>query len=103
MAQHCFIKSLQIDETSAVSWTNLGVLYLLHEDLRLAHECFKKAQALEPEYSIAWIGQAFIAQTVDREQSIDFFRHSAELMNHVSDLEMICYKFIIITIKISID
>ncbi len=57
LAQHCFIKSLQLNDSNAVTWTNLGVFYLLNEHLKLAHECFKKSQALDPEYSVAWIGQ----------------------------------------------
>ena len=30
--------------------------------------------------------EAFIAETVDTEQCIDLYRHSAELINHVSTL-----------------
>lgn len=44
-----------------MAWTNLGVFYLLHgrddKDSFLAHECFKKSQAIDPEYGEAWIGQ----------------------------------------------
>ena len=57
LAQHCFIKSLQLNDNNAITWTNLGVFYLLNENLKLAHECFKKSQAIDPEYSVAWIGQ----------------------------------------------
>jgi superkiller protein 3 len=57
LAQHCFIKSLKINESDASTWTNLGVFYLIKDDFRLAHECFKKSQALDPEYNVAWIGQ----------------------------------------------
>ena len=57
MAQHCFIKSLKLEDTNAMIWTNLGMFYLMKEEQLLAHECFKKSQAIDPEYSIAWIGQ----------------------------------------------
>ena len=57
MAQHCFIKSLKLNDNNPVTWTNLGVFYLLNNEFILAHECFKKSQALDPEYSGAWIGQ----------------------------------------------
>lgn len=60
MAQHCFIKSLQLNDNSAVTWTNLGVFYLINENLKLAHECFKKSQAIDPEYTVAWIGQVIL-------------------------------------------
>lgn len=84
MSQHCFIKSLKLNDNDAVTWTNLGVFYLINDDLRLAHECFKKSQAIDPEYSNAWIGQAFIAETVDIDQCIDLYRHAVELALNVS-------------------
>lgn len=42
-------------------WTNLGLLYLHHGDLELANQALYKAQVLNPEYSLAWVGQAFVA------------------------------------------
>ena len=57
LAQHCFIKSLKLNDNDASTWTNLGVFYLNCEEIELAHECFKKSQAIDPEYNIAWIGQ----------------------------------------------
>lgn len=84
LAQHCFLKSIKIDESDAVTWTNLGVFYLLNEENKKAHECFKKSQALDPEYGVAWIGQAFIAETVNIEECIDLYRHAVELGLHVS-------------------
>ena len=57
LAQHCFLKSLQLTDHDAILWTNLGVFYLLNNNFSLAHECFKKSQAIDPEYSVAWIGQ----------------------------------------------
>lgn len=60
LAQHCFLKSLKQNDADPATWTNLGVFYLIHDqtgDNFLAHECFKKSQALDPEYGEAWIGQ----------------------------------------------
>lgn len=59
LAQHCFLKSIKLDESNATLWTNLGVFYLINKENLLAHECFKKSQALDPEYNVAWIGQVF--------------------------------------------
>lgn len=42
-------------------WTNLGLLYLHNEDPELANHALYKAQVLNPEYSLAWVGQAFVA------------------------------------------
>lgn len=84
LAQHSFIKSIQLESSSPLNWTNLGVFYLTNHNLKLANECFKKSQAIDPEFCVAWIGQAFIAETVDAEQSIDLYRHAVELINHVT-------------------
>ena len=50
----------------------------------LAHECFKKSQAIDPEYNAAWIGQAFIAETVEIADCIDLYGHAVELGLHVN-------------------
>ncbi len=60
LAQHCFIKSLKLNDNNALTWTNLGVFYLINKENILAHECFKKSQAIEPEYSLAWYFFFFI-------------------------------------------
>lgn len=58
LAQHCFIKAIKLDNDCAVSWTNLGLLYLQLEDISLANEAFQNAQRSDPKYSRSWIGQA---------------------------------------------
>ncbi|XP_065220863.1 tetratricopeptide repeat protein 37 [Planococcus citri] len=82
LAQHCFIKSIQIDNDCAVSWTNLGVLYLQLEDIQLANEAFQNAQRSDPKYSRSWIGQALIAESVDHLETIDLFYHTTQLGYH---------------------
>ena len=49
LAQHCYIKSLSL-ETSAVTWTNLGVVYLHLGEHSLANKAFKEAQNNQPDY-----------------------------------------------------
>ena len=46
-----------------VNWNNLGLLYLHHGDLELANESFIRAQTLDPDDSISWIGQALLRST----------------------------------------
>lgn len=46
-----------------VAWTNLGLLYLYHNDLELADEALLRAQILDPDYTLAWAGQAMVAAT----------------------------------------
>ncbi|NWI14464.1 TTC37 protein, partial [Crypturellus soui] len=82
LAQHSFIKSVQAEQNNVVAWTNLGVLYLVTENIEQAHEAFKIAQSLEPSYLQCWIGQALIAEKVGSYDTMDLFRHTTELSMH---------------------
>ncbi|MEE6508118.1 hypothetical protein FKM82_019100 [Ascaphus truei] len=82
LAQHAFIKSIQCEQNNVVAWTNLGVLYLVNENIELSHEAFKVAQSLEPSYVRCWIGQALIAEAVGSYETMDLFRHTTELSMH---------------------
>ena len=46
---------------NVVTWTNLGFLYLYHNDPELANETFYRAQVLDPDYHLAWVGQGLVA------------------------------------------
>lgn len=48
---------------SVVAWANLGLLYLYHNDLELANEALLRVQILDPDYTLAWVGQAIVAAT----------------------------------------
>ena len=78
LAQHAFIKSLRLRET-AMAWTNLACLYMVNDQLQLAHEALTKAQSVEPTYGAAWTGQALIAEQLAADQATDLFRHAVHL------------------------
>lgn len=61
VSQHSFVRSLHLNDHSARTWTNLGVLYLINNDSQLANEAFTRAQSEDPEYADAWIGQGLLA------------------------------------------
>lgn len=61
VSQHSFVRSLHLNDHSARTWTDLGVLYLVHNDNQLANEAFTRAQSEDPEYADAWIGQGLLA------------------------------------------
>lgn len=83
LAQHCFIKALEIDRKLAVTWTNLGILYLNQGQSKMANIAFKQAQQSEPTYANAWSGQAQIAETMGKtDEMIDLFQHSISLGYH---------------------
>lgn len=61
VSQHSFVRSLHLNDRSARVWTNLGTLYLIQHDFQLANEAFTRAQATDPDYSHAWVGQGILA------------------------------------------
>ncbi|KAK0142986.1 Tetratricopeptide repeat protein 37 [Merluccius polli] len=91
LAQHSFIKSIQVEPNNVTAWTNLGTLYLKKENLELSHEAFKVAQSLEPLYVNCWIGQALIAEAVGSYDTMDLFRHTTELSTHTEGVKGYAY------------
>lgn len=63
------------------------MFYLHHEDVELANEAFYKAQILDPDYALAWVGQGLVAtaNSHDREASA-LFEHATGLTAAV-----VCY------------
>uniref|UniRef100_A0A671Y3D8 SKI3 subunit of superkiller complex n=1 Tax=Sparus aurata TaxID=8175 RepID=A0A671Y3D8_SPAAU len=91
LAQHCFIKSIDVEPNNVVAWTNLGTLYLKKDNIELAHNAFKIAQSLEPLYVNCWIGQALIAEKVGSYDTMDLFRHTTELSTHMEGVKGYAY------------
>lgn len=61
-------------------WTNLGLLYLNNEDLVLANEAFLKAQTLDPDYTLAWVGQGLVASSNNHAEDANaLFEHAVSL------------------------
>ncbi|RDL31795.1 TPR-like protein [Venustampulla echinocandica] len=81
VAQHSFVRSLFLNERSAQTWTNLGTLYLLQNDLLLANEAFTRAQSSDPDFAHAWIGQGLLAllMTGDINEAHLLFTHAVEI------------------------
>ncbi|XP_066150901.1 tetratricopeptide repeat protein 37 isoform X2 [Euwallacea fornicatus] len=82
LAQHSFIKAVIAENNSSIAWTNLGTLYLLMGDLKLANKAFSEGQRSDPNYMNCWIGQAIIAETMGHSDAMDLFRHSTQLGQH---------------------
>ena len=81
-SQHAFIRALELSPNgpgAAATWTHLGSLYLKHDNLQLAHECFKEAQNVNPFHVAAWIGQANIAEKLSPAEAMDLFRHTVSI------------------------
>lgn len=61
-------------------WCNLGFLYVDKSDLELAQEAFHKAQILDPDYAMSWVGQAVVASGLgDSGSSATLLEHAVSL------------------------
>ncbi|KAF7714850.1 Uncharacterized protein PECH_000021 [Penicillium ucsense] len=80
VAQHAFVRSLHLNDRSAQVWTNLGALYLLHNDIQLANEAFTRAQSTDPDYAQAWVGQGLLALLYgDAAEARGLFEHAFDI------------------------
>ena len=69
-------------EKNVVAWTNLGLLYLHHNDLDLANEALYRAQTLNPDHAVAWIGQSLVAAANRQDAEADaMLEHAVNLMS----------------------
>ncbi|KAI0356305.1 TPR-like protein [Trametes cingulata] len=89
VCQHSYVRALEIDSKNAATWTNLGLFYLHHEDAELANEAFYKAQTLDPDYALAWVGQGLVATANghDREARA-LFEHATTLSATVPEADL---------------
>ena len=85
VAQHSLVRSLHLNERSARTWTNLGTLYLLQNDLELAHMAFARAQSTDPDYAHAWLGEGLLALLWgDSKEGLSHFTHAFEISDSSS-------------------
>ena len=85
VSQHSFVRSLFLNERSAQTWTNLGALYLLQNDVQLANDAFTRAQSTDPEFPHAWVGQGLIALMTDNAKEAKLlFTHAMEISESAS-------------------
>ncbi|CAO1602709.1 Superkiller protein 3 [Xanthoria calcicola] len=80
VAQHAFVRSLFINDKNARTWTNLGVFYLVESDTQLASDAFTRAQSIDPEHALAWLGQGLLAaQLGESSEARNLFAHGFEI------------------------
>ncbi|CAK5265358.1 unnamed protein product [Mycena citricolor] len=88
MAQHAYIKALEIDFQNARTWSNLGLLYLRQNDVDLANQAFLRAQTLDPEWTVAWVGQALVASANGHEVDSTALLEHALLRHHQPEADL---------------
>ncbi|KAJ6607768.1 superkiller protein 3 SKI3 [Mycena sp. CBHHK59/15] len=88
-AQHAYIKALEIDSKNPLTWSNLGLLYLHQKDLELANQALFRAQTLDPDCTMAWVGQALVATANGhRLDSTTLFEHAVTLATAVPEADL---------------
>lgn len=80
LSQHAFITAIQCEPKDPALWCNLGMLYIRGLDSQLAQEAFHRAQVLDPDYAMAWVGQAIVA---GRNKNLS---HCVALLEHAVSL-----------------
>ncbi|EJD52731.1 TPR-like protein [Auricularia subglabra TFB-10046 SS5] len=89
MAQHALIKAVECDNTSADHWASLGILYLHHGDLELANQALLKAQILDPDFTLAWGGQALVAtKNAHFQDARTLLEHAVRLPRVIPELDL---------------
>ncbi len=72
---------------NTATWTHLGLLYLYHNDIELANEALYRAQTLDPDYTLAWVGQALVATANGHESDAKaLLEHAVGLASSVVSL-----------------
>ncbi|KAH9978973.1 TPR-like protein [Lactifluus volemus] len=88
-AQHAYIRALEINSKNVEVWTSLGFLCFYHDDLELASEAFLKAQTLDPDHTVTWVGQALIAtRNGQHANSRMLFEHAVNLSADVPEADI---------------
>ncbi|WAR61977.1 hypothetical protein PtB15_14B70 [Puccinia triticina] len=82
LSQHAFIRSVELVPKNHIAWTNLGFFYVTHSDLDLANQAFERAQLIEPDWSLSWMGQGLIASLNGQQQK------AGELVEHAYSLSL---------------
>ncbi|TFK87083.1 TPR-like protein [Polyporus arcularius HHB13444] len=89
LCQHSYIRAIELDGKSAGAWTSLGMFYLQHKDVELANEAFYKAQTLDPDYALAWVGQGLVATTNQHHKDASaLFEHATGLTAAVPEADL---------------
>ncbi|KAI5745854.1 hypothetical protein M8J76_014771 [Diaphorina citri] len=91
LAQHAFIKSIQVERVNPSAWTNLGSVYLKLRCLNLANDCFKEAQTIDPAYLMAWLGQSTVAEEIDHADTKKMLHHTCCLGSHHNSIVLFSY------------
>ncbi|CAG8445910.1 7249_t:CDS:10, partial [Acaulospora colombiana] len=79
ISQHSFIKAIMYSPKNPILWANLGILYLFHSDLELAEQAFSTSRSLDPDYALAWVGQAYVANLWGNDEATELFEHAYEI------------------------
>ncbi|KAJ3128460.1 Superkiller protein 3 [Nowakowskiella sp. JEL0407] len=89
VAQHAFIKALELNPKCGTAWTNLGFLYLRENDLELAEKAFVAARSTDPENALCWLGSAFVMEksaNKNREKKMPSSTTIEDIVEHAYEI-----------------
>ena len=73
-------------------WCNLGFLYVEKSDIELAQEAFHRAQVLDPDYAMSWVGLAVVASARgDSKNSAILLEHAVSLSADLASTEIFVF------------
>ncbi|TIA72935.1 hypothetical protein E3P91_01735 [Wallemia ichthyophaga] len=87
LAQHSYIKAIEIDGRNPTYWTNLGFLYIAQKDAELAGYALKKSQTVDPDYVYAWVGLSILATSEGRHEDARMLYEHSFTISGGSELE----------------
>lgn len=85
MIKHAIIKNILYFCSNAVAIhciINYRLVIKFTGSLYKANEAYSRAQRADPSYINSWIGQALIAEMMNRKETADLFRHARQLGYH---------------------
>lgn len=85
MIKHAIIKNILYFCSNAVAIhciLNYRLVIKFTGSLYKANEAYSRAQRADPSYINSWIGQALIAEMMNRKETADLFRHARQLGYH---------------------
>ncbi|GJJ06168.1 hypothetical protein Clacol_000357 [Clathrus columnatus] len=89
VAKDAYIKALERDSKNCVIWTHLGLLYLYNQDLEPANQALYRAQIIDPDYVLAWIGQGLVAtENQHHTDSYSLFSHAVDISSETSPADL---------------
>lgn len=80
MAIEAFQRTIELDSTYAIAWTNLGAEHLINKDYHQSEKSFSQALTLNDKQSVAWHGLGCLARLQGKpDEAIMHYQHALSI------------------------